>query len=233
MNQRKMNREFTLNKKHLVLTLNSDADESVFDEIFTERGYSILDQLIQKATESIIDIGAHIGLFSVYARTLNSSAPIFAFEPEPNNYKLLKENLKQNRIQNIVAKSIAVTSKSDQITLNISQDSHNHSIILPSETHIKVQSTTLERIIQQTPNQKCDLVKMDCEGAEFEIIGLTSPETFTKIDTLYIEYHEYNPEMKKDSLRSTLEKNGFKTQVSQSHYDRRMGFILAIKQHKS
>ena len=228
-----MNKEFTLNKTHLTLTLNSDADDSVFNEIFTERGYSILDPIIRKATAPIIDIGAHIGLFSIYAHVLNPKVQILAFEPEPNNYKLLKENLKQNRIQNVTTKSLAVTSKAEQVTLNLSPDSHNHSIILPSENALKVESTTLDRIITQTSQRKCDLVKMDCEGAEFEIIASASPETFACTQAIYIEYHEYTPEMRRDSLKSILEKHGFKTQVSQSHYDRRMGFILATRPQKS
>lgn len=223
-----MKKELIFNKKSLVLTLVSEADDSVFNEIFTEREYSLLNPIIQKATAGIIDIGAHIGLFSIYARTLNPKVPIFAFEPEPENYKLLKENLKQNHIQGITTKSLAVSSKIGPITLNISPDSHNHSIILPSENHLQVQSTTLDKIISQQQKQ-CDLTKMDCEGAEFEIIATTSPETFAKINAFYIEYHEYTPEMRKDSIKSTLEKHGFKTQVYQSHYDKRMGFILAVR----
>ena len=229
-----MKKELTFNKKSLVLTLLSDADNSVFNEIFTEREYSLLDPIIQKATSGIIDIGAHIGLFSIYARTLNQNVPIFAFEPEPENYKLLKENLKQNRVQGITAKSLAVSAKIGSITLNISPDSHNHSIILPSpsEKILQVQSTTLERTLSQyfQNQQRCDLIKMDCEGAEFEIIATTPPETFAKINAFYIEYHEYTPEMRKDSIKSTLQKHGFKTQIHQSHYDRRMGFILAVRQ---
>lgn len=215
------------NKKQLQIQIRSDADESVFGEIFLDKDYGRLDETIKAAKNAIIDIGAHIGLFSIYASTINSLTPIYAYEPEEENYKTLKENIEQNKIKNIHPKNLAISAKEGQIDLYINEDSHNHSIIKTDEKHPKrkVQSTTLQRITEKL--QTIDLVKMDCEGAEFEIIASTPKEIFKKIKTIYIEYHEYKEDLEAKNLRATLEKIGYKVTWTPSFYDDRMGFILA------
>ncbi|EKE19063.1 MAG: hypothetical protein ACD_9C00154G0002, partial [uncultured bacterium] len=74
------------NKRKLSILLNSDADESVFHEIFTERDYQKIEPHIKNAKTLIVDIGAHIGLFSLYANVLNPNIKILSYEPEENNF---------------------------------------------------------------------------------------------------------------------------------------------------
>ena len=76
--------------KELVFDLPGEADESVFDEVFRDREYRMVDSIISKA-KTIFDVGAHIGLFSVYAGVLNPSARIMAFEPSEVNFALMKD----------------------------------------------------------------------------------------------------------------------------------------------
>jgi FkbM family methyltransferase len=222
-------RTLTLNKKEITAQIRSEADESVFEEIFIDRDYKLLDPAITKAKTLILDIGAHTGYFAIYASALNPTTQILSFEPELSNFKLLKENLKQNRIHNAKAKNLAVAGKEGTRTLILSEDSHNHSLIEeaannPKET-ITIQTTTLDKILSNATT--CDLVKMDVEGAEYEILAATQPETFAKIKTLFIEYHEFTPDQNHKTLTRTLEKQGFKTQTQQNHYDKRLGYIIA------
>ncbi|MFH1218496.1 MAG: FkbM family methyltransferase, partial [Candidatus Peregrinibacteria bacterium] len=129
-------------------------------------------------------------------------------------------------------KQLAVSDKTEPQKLYISPDSHNHSLIKeakinPAATKT-VQTTTLDNILKNT--DRCDLIKMDCEGAEFRILSSTSPETFKKIKAFYIEYHEFSPSLKKETLTQILQKNGFtNTKTTPSHYEETMGFILATK----
>lgn len=222
-----MIKEISCNKKQLKIQIRSDADESVFGEIFLDKDYRILDETIKVAKNVVVDIGAHIGLFSIYANTINPNIPIYAYEPEEENYKTLKKNLSRNKTRNIHPKNLAVSAKEGQIELYINKDSHNHSILKTNEnqTKKKVQSTTLQRITEKL--QTVDLVKMDCEGAEFEIIASTPKETFKKIKTIYIEYHEYNEMLERKNIESKLQKAGYKVTWTPSFYDDRMGFILA------
>lgn len=222
-------KDFKYNKRSIFVKLNSDADESVFNEIFIERDYKSLEEIIKNAKAPILDIGAHIGLFSIYVRTLNSEVAIFAYEPEENNFETLKENFRLNHLdKNIVAKNVAVSATEEQKILYISQDSHNHSLVQSTGTSQKVQATPLTKILQKAGT--VDLVKMDCEGAEFEIIKSMTKEDFGKIKNIYIEYHEYLPELKSAELKQIFEQNGFKTKIAPSYYDKRMGFLFASSQ---
>lgn len=213
--------------KGILINAISDADSSVFEEIFTDREYNILDDKIKNAKSLIVDIGAHIGCFSVYAATLNSNAKILAFEPDEGNYKLLKENLHLNNVKNVQPKNVAVTAEEGTRTINISKDSHNHSFYNAENklSEKKVQTTTLRKILKNDAH--ADLLKIDCEGAEFEILRNLSEEDFKKVRTIYIEFHEFDDSMNRLELKMILEKNGFQTRISQSRYDDRFGFILA------
>jgi len=209
------------NKTPVKIIIHSDADDSVFNEIFVEREYKNVEPIIKNAKTQIIDIGGHTGMFAIYARTLNPNVPITTYEPSQENFTTLKENLKQNHIKNITPKNLAISSKQGQATLYLSEDSHNHSLIKKSDKTQVTQTTTLEKIIKT----HTDLVKIDAEGAEFEIIGSTSPETLKLIKNLYIEYHREDP----TPLIQKLQKAGFKTQKTPSRYDKTMGIIQASK----
>lgn len=225
-----MSKEIHFKDKKLKLDLKSEADESVFYEIFTQCEYNVLDEIIKKANAPIIDIGAHIGLFSLYANILNPNVQIFAYEPEEENFKTLKEHLKLNDTKNINIKNLAVTAQEGTVMLCISPDSHNHSIIQIENglKTVKVPSTTLKKIVEKVGH--ISLIKMDCEGAEFEILESTPNEILKEIDNIYIEYHTYSEEMNPKRLRNALDKAGFRTSEYTSRYDARFGFILAKKQ---
>lgn len=228
-----MQKETRLNNKNLRLNLRSEADESVFYEIFTQREYNILDEIINKAANPIVDIGAHIGLFSLYANALNETQQIFAYEPEEENFKAFKEHLKINNTKNVNAKNVAVTSQEGTVMLCVSPDSHNHSIIEIENKlkTIKVPSTTLKKIIEKLGH--ISLLKMDCEGAEFEILESTPPEILKEIDSIYIEYHSYTEDMNPKRLKIALDKALYHTSQCESRYDKRFGFILAKRKNNN
>ena len=180
-----MIKEFNLNGKKGKISLETDADLSVFEEIFVDRDYKVLNKIIGEASV-ILDLGAHIGCFSIYAGVLNSGAKIFSFEPEERNFALLKENLKLNNV-NAVVKNVAIGGVDGNRELYLSSDSHNHSLIGSGEGK-KVFVRSFDGLIEKLG--LVDLVKMDIEGAEFEIFENVSDESLGKIRSIYIEYHE-------------------------------------------
>lgn len=222
-----------LNKRLIEININSDADESVFNEIFIEREYKILDSMILNARSPIIDIGAHGGMFSVYCSCFNPTMQIFAYEPDAENYAAMKENLKLNNVCNVLTKNVAVGAQVGERVLFLSRDSHNHSIVGSesagdfSGVEKKVQVVSLERILEQKRLASVSLVKMDCEGAEFEILENLSASVFAAVENFYVEYHEYSDEMRGAKLKEIFCKNGFKVEMKPSFYSKRMGFILA------
>lgn len=224
-----------LNKCLIEININSEADESVFNEIFTEREYKILDSMILNARSPIIDIGAHVGMFSVYCFCCNPTMQVFAYEPDIENYAAIKENLKLNNVRNVLIKNVAVGAQGGERILYLSRDSHNHSIMGAesagdySGVEKKVQVVTLERILEQNRLASVSLVKMDCEGAEFEILENLPVSIFAAVENFYVEYHEYSDEMSGAKLKEIFRKNGFKVEMRPSFYSKRMGFILASR----
>ncbi len=244
-----MNKHVKIFGKDIEVLVESDADNSVFEEIFVDKDYGVCDEVIKKTGVSgicgaILDIGAHKGYFSIYASVLcSTNVKIFSYEPEEKNFAMLKENLRMNRIKNVFAKNVAVNGNDGMCELFLSDDSHNHSIFAMdvgnSIVSRKVNCVSLRTIIEKhLVKEGCeivDLVKMDCEGAEFEIFGgvesedggVSGEEIFKKIKSFCIEYHEFLPEMRAEKLVNILKKHGYKVDVKKSRYDNRMGFIWA------
>lgn len=217
-----------INKINIEVEIDSDADASVFLEVFKEREYGLLDANIKNAKDLILDIGAHKGFFSLYVYSLNPKIQVQAYEPEEENYKSLKLNLKNNRVKNIISKNIAIASDSNGRELNVNSDSHNHSFFFSKSTikKQKINTNTLEKILENKVH--CDLVKIDTEGAEYEILLTTPEEILKKVDCYYIEYHKHN-DYSPIQIKQLFEKIGYKVNIKTSHYDKDLGFILATK----
>ncbi len=210
------------------VNIHNDADHSVFDEIFIEREYRQLEPLIKNAKGAIIDVGAHIGMFSIFCRLLNKAVPIFAFEPEQENYSRMQANLKLNHL-NVTTKNQAVSDQIGMREIYLHPDSHNHSLYPLTEKKTKINSTTLEKIFQKFAIDHCDLLKLDCEGAEFIILPTLPDHIFKRINNIYLEYHEYDQSMDKKIIHNLLQRHGFKIQNKPSPYQSDLGFIFASK----
>lgn len=216
-----------LNSKYQV-DVRGDADQSVFAEIFSLREYAPVEPAIRAAKRGILDIGAHKGYFVLYTRALNASVPIYAYEPEEQNFRALKEHLAMNRVDGVVAKNAALAAEEGTVVLNVSEDSHNHSLVVDPGMmkHQKVSATTLERVLAKMGG--CDLIKMDVEGAEFQILENAGAAVF-EVPEYFLEYHEYMPTMKSSTLKVLFEKHGYTVKIVPSKYDKRMGFLWAKK----
>ena len=174
----------------------------------------------------IIDIGSHIGMFSLYASQYCSNGKIFSYEPSIKNFKLLKENVIDNNLKNIITNNLAVSNKNDHVNFYISSDNTAHSIHGTTEKSIQVKSITLKTIFDINKLDTCNFLKLDCEGAEYEIIESLPNEYFKKIKQIFIEYHfseTKNIELK--NMIHKLENLSFK--IIQESLEQGMGSIYA------
>lgn len=149
-----------------------------------------------------IDVGAYIGSFSVYAAK-RSSATIFALEPIPETAELLKENIKLNKLQDrVILIEAALLGKKitgGTVDLYIPTDAAFGSV---SKSHLglyevneepkilRVPSITISEIFERHQIDFCDVIKMDCEGAEYDILYNTPREIFERIGVMTIECHK-------------------------------------------
>jgi hypothetical protein len=124
----------------------------------------------------------------------------------------------------VQSKNQAVVGKEGPRKLVISEDSHNHSFYVEGEGK-SVNTIGIKRLMEHIDH--CDLMKIDCEGSEFEIFEEMEDDLFKKISVIYVEYHEFTDDMRASKLRAKLDKYYDNVKIFPSHYDKRMGFLFA------
>lgn len=177
------------------------------DDIF----YSRVREFQPSSCMNIVDIGAHIGTFSMLSASKFKDAKIFAFEPFPETFHLLKKNITENSIHQILPFENAIASTNNPIKLYLSKENWEHSIAnLDSENFIQVKGKKIDTFIEEFNIDKIDLIKFNCEGAEFEILKSISSLSYKKIKFMVILFHEdmAKGEMKED-IFFLLKNNGF------------------------
>ena len=179
-----------------------------------------------KSNDVIIDVGAHIGLFTLYASQFCNEGKIYSYEPVKENYELLLENVKSNNLQQVRPFNLAVSDSNDSVKLYLNDDEAGHSIFSQSSQSTTVNSISLKKVFDDNHIEFCNFLKLDCEGAEYEIIKNIPVEYLKKISKIIIEYHlaDVHPELLLD-LEKKLSDNNFK--IDREASDSGMGIIYA------
>lgn len=184
-----------------------------------------------KRDDIVLDIGAHIGAFSILAAKSAANGRVFAYEPNKQNYSLLLENKRLNQIYNLSTFNYAVSDKKGCIELFIGKLSSMHSIYRKNHKgSIKVKSSTLKDVFKTNNLKKVDYLKIDAEGSEYNIL-LNAPKfILRKVDKIVIEYHDYlNHNFSYMDLKKHLESNGFKVKVGGNMLIRKVLKVGLIK----
>ena len=178
--------------------------------------------------DTIIDVGAHVGLFSLLVSQFCKAGKILSFEPVRENFDLLVSNLKLNHIDNVLPFNMAVSKNTDELSLFLNNDQSAHSIFYKSSESISVESISLQKIFEENKISSCKLLKLDCEGAEYQIIDSLPSKYLDKIQNMVIEYHsaDTKPELVKNLILK-IKNAGFKIETRPHHDD--MGFLIARK----
>ncbi len=115
-----------------------------------------------------LDIGANLGYYSLLmAKYVGDSGSVWAFEPDPGNYAMLKQNLEYNHISNARALNLALNSSSGKGNLYISSSHGGDHRIYQSDHHTQVIQVTMVMLDEFLPiDQRVDFIKMDIQGAE-------------------------------------------------------------------
>jgi FkbM family methyltransferase len=194
--------------------------------VFVRREYGPV-----KRFRTIVDIGAHIGTFGIYAAQSCPEARIFCYEPEARNFELLNYNIRQNKLKgHITAYNSAVASTVGQRQLAVGHSLSNSFYIVPNgANHQSVQCTTLEDILEDHDLDSIDLLKMNCEGAEYEILETCSDDILRQIQNIRLEYHNLDSgERSGESLKRFLISKGYRIERF-SRYLNTSGFIWAAR----
>lgn len=164
----------------------------------------------------IVDIGANIGMFSLYAATAAKRNKVYAFEPMPQTYSLLQKNVIDNHLGRVIKTvPFGIWKKEGTIKLYLANTSPFHSIYQESRKGktVDIKVVSLAEGFKRNRITRCDLMKIDCEGAEYDILYNAPDNTLKSIREIRLEYHDLKDSGDThnfSSLRSFLEKKGFR-----------------------
>jgi len=143
---------------------------------------------------TVVDVGAFIGDTAAYFAS-KGAKKVLAFEAAPPIFEIAQENIKMNKLQNTVEiRNKAVTAREGEIELSFYNSQPGSSSIIFKDylalrsTNYQVKTTTLTEIMKEV--KYVDVLKIDCEGAEYQILPLASNEGNLKnISNIIIEIH--------------------------------------------
>ncbi len=204
--------------------------ETFLDQFYTRFGTPV------QAGWTIIDIGAAIGEYSLYAALAKPGVRVFAFEPFSDSYQILHKNLVINGLQTVKAFQKAVWGRTGTLNLNLETGeplqiySYDAKSGDDKSEGLLVEALSLEEAIQSIQIDKVDLLKMDCEGAEYEILRNASRETLAKIDRIIMEYHDLSPIDNHSILVENLQKEGYRVEYYPNIVHREIGYLFAERE---
>jgi FkbM family methyltransferase len=173
----------------------------VFDEEGSEAASLIADELrvdtygIEEisfcAQDVVIDVRGHIGIFAIYLGLHFPELVIHSLEPFPSNYELFSRNLALNRVGNVTRHPIAISGDGRDLQL-VANPTNSGSATCNSTTLSyrragSIPSMTLDSVFDKLGVAQCKLLKLDCEGMEYE--SLLSTQVWPRIGYLRAEFH--------------------------------------------
>ncbi len=164
----------------------------IYNEIFIEKSYDYPDLGI--VDPLIIDIGANTGLFTLRMKELYPKATLLCYEPFLSNFEQLSQNIKLSELENIqlINKGVGGSSRSEKLYIN-KNNIGGHSLFeleARSNEFVNIDIQGIDEVIKGLSQNRIHLIKMDCEGAEYEIIKALDAVLVSKVEIILFESTE-------------------------------------------
>jgi len=153
--------------------------------VFVRRDYGVI-----QPDSTVLDIGANIGCFALYAASMGARR-VLAFEPNSESFQLLLQNIRANHFERTVLPyQFAVTDRQGE-TVRLPRGSSIYNAIVEDESRTDcetVKTTSLAAIAKEFGPS--EMLKLDCEGAEYDILLTTDGVALDGVAAIRMEYHE-------------------------------------------
>jgi FkbM family methyltransferase len=229
--------------KNWSLRENCIDDSYTVKEVFDELAYSPnWFEMKNEQIKTVVDIGALIGAFTVWAVETFPNATVYSFEPDNDSFKFLTKNfsnLSEDQKKRVKLYNYAVWKDEQELILygyktrkaSNSLVYKDHQSVKSEKTKQVVKTMSFNKIFDLTGN--IDLVKMDCEGAEHEILLTMDRSHLSKIRYLVGEFHNFDGKSPVDKLKNHLINMGFLVEVipnGTGNNSKEIGYIYASRQ---
>lgn len=173
------------------------------------------DEMMFRPHDTVLDLGGHVGMVSLYLAKKFPFIKIYSYEPTPANYEHFLRNLEANRVQNVEVFNRAVTDDGRSLDMIAKFEVNSggatgnlRDMTLPDHSYFKAESTTLDAIFAERGITQCKLLKIDIEGSEHEV--LLNANCLQRVEYLVGEFH----------INENLEGKGYSIERLQEHLKR-------------
>ncbi len=172
-------------KKLLVRTKDISIVPALINQYFEEFELELYEKILQPGM-TVLDIGANIGIYSIIAsEKIGDTGAVYAFEPVPENLRLLKHNLELNNTSNVHIVNCAIGDKQGEVEISLVKDDlATHYIGARPSNSISVKVDTVDSFVS-THRLKVGFVKMDIEGYEGHALD-GAKRTFSNTDIMLL-----------------------------------------------
>ncbi|MEP6802452.1 MAG: FkbM family methyltransferase [Acidobacteriota bacterium] len=181
---------------------------------------------------TVVDIGAGSGDFAISVARRSARSRVFAFEPLPESFGLLLENLRLNGLSNVTPFPEAIAGRQGELLLYTKtglEGQHRTAQTATPETGgaLRVPSISLEAAFDRSDITVCDLLKIDCEGGEYDILFGASAEALSRVRHIAMEFHDGITAHSHEDLVPYLESHGFRVRTRPNPAHANLGFLFA------
>jgi FkbM family methyltransferase len=167
--------------------------------VMTRHEDDIIERFLPKQGDIVVDIGAHMGRYTIISsKRVGANGKVVAIEAHPGNFEMLKSNIKLNQLTNVIPLNYAAYSKETKINLYLPEVESGYTIYntimsnraRTEDKFVEVSANTLDYLLQLNEITDVNWVKIDVEGAEFEVLkGASNVLSKSKDIALLIEVH--------------------------------------------
>lgn len=204
------------------------ADEAVLQHSFDhDIFFTGVPEYRPAESDTIIDVGAHIGTFSLLAASKAPRGRVYAIEACEDTFNFLRVNVALNGLSHVVPVHLALSDREGTCTLYYDTGNWGHSVVsrLSNRSEV-VRCSTLQRFFGENSIAACNFIKFNCEGAEFPILLSCHADFLRRIQLILVLYHgDLWKKNTVEDLLGHLQQSGFDCQVRNQTESR--GWIVA------
>ncbi|MBW4645129.1 MAG: FkbM family methyltransferase [Goleter apudmare HA4340-LM2] len=223
---------------------SNEETEYIYSEIFTEQQYLGNDIVINEG-DCIFDIGANIGLFSLFVSGVQAKVKIYAFEPIEPTFAALEANIKLHSLDNVSLFNYGFSSENNpEKIFTFYPNMAGNSTIKPGDTlanidnvitpdnsekvenlfehlfteeqQVRCEVRTLTSVINELGIDAIDLLKIDVEGEEYEVLKGIEAKDWSKIKQIVAEVHDQDGRL--EQVQQMLTSYGFKIKTQKRQF---------------
>ncbi len=199
----------------------------------------IVGRFTPKEGDTVIDIGAHIGRYTITSsKQVGKTGKVVAIEADPDNFQLLKRNIALNNLTNVLPLNYAVFSTRTRMKLYEQSASAKYNSLMlaraaKTKNYVEVNADTLDNILKLNEVNQVNWIKIDVEGAEFEVLKGSTETLSGENVSLFVEIHNIEDPSHYDNIVDFLKYHNYEITFEQRYEGSGESHVIFRKKNNS